>query len=80
MIYVWSIKYRQKKLIVQFVWKSRDERFEPSQSMIEYYLPNKKESAIIPKFQLSLQLNAASLSSNNRTMRLEKTQYYLLLD
>jgi hypothetical protein len=26
--YVWSIKYRRKKLIAQFRWKSRDERFE----------------------------------------------------
>jgi hypothetical protein len=27
-IHVWNIKYRQKKLIAQFGWKSRDERFE----------------------------------------------------
>jgi hypothetical protein len=26
----WSIKHRRKKLIAQFGWKSRDERFEPN--------------------------------------------------
>ena len=29
--------------------------------MIEHYLPNKNESATVPKFQLSLQLNTALL-------------------
>ena len=29
-IRVWSIKYRRKKLIAQFGWKLRDERFKPN--------------------------------------------------
>ena len=29
-IRAWSIKRRRKKLIAQFGWKSRDERFEPN--------------------------------------------------
>ena len=29
-IRAWNIKYRQKKLIAQFSWKLRDDRFEPN--------------------------------------------------
>ena len=30
MIRVWTLNVDEKKLIVQFSWKSRDERFEPN--------------------------------------------------
>jgi len=38
-----------KKLIIQFVCKSRDESFEPSYSIIGQCLSNKSESATVLK-------------------------------
>ena len=35
-ICAWSIKCRRKKLIEQFGWKSRDERFKHNWFMIEH--------------------------------------------
>ena len=47
----------KKKLIAQFGGKLRDERFEPNQSMIEYYLPNKNERATVALKSKFLELN-----------------------
>ena len=47
----------KKKLIAQFGGKLRDERFEPNQSMIEYYLPNKNERATVAPKSKFLELN-----------------------
>ena len=38
-----ALNIDEKKLIAQFGWKLRDERFEPNQSTIEHYLPSKNE-------------------------------------
>ena len=50
----------KKKLITQFVCKSRDESFKPSYSMIGQYLSNKNESATVSKSKKFLDLNNPS--------------------
>ena len=47
----------EKKLIAQFGWKLRDERFEPNYFMIEHYLSNKNESATVAQIPTFTQLN-----------------------
>ena len=52
-----ALNVDKKKLIAQFGWKLRDERFEPNQSMIEHYLPNKNENATVAQIPTFTQLN-----------------------
>ena len=48
-----------KKLIVQFTYKSRDESFKPDYSMIGQYLSNKNESVIVSKSKKFSDVNKA---------------------
>jgi len=50
---------KNKKLIVQFVYKSWDKSFKLSYSMIGQYLSNKNKNATISKFKNFLDLNKA---------------------
>ena len=51
--------YENKKLIVQFICKSRDESFKLSYSMIGQCLSNKTESATMSKTKNICELNNA---------------------
>jgi len=47
------------KLIAQFTYKSREESFKPSYSMIEQCLSNKNKSATVSKSKKNSDLNKA---------------------
>jgi len=67
-----------KKIITQFVCKSRDKSFKPSYSMIGQCLLNKNENVIVSKSKNFLDLNKTSSKDSSRKLQTNCVINYFL--